>query len=88
MTRTIRIEIAGPRVCGELLHFLGARGLAGRLVETNDRCALEVGYVADPEERLRNDVRDALRDWLAERDTPLVLSEVGEDAYVLRPPGE
>jgi hypothetical protein len=88
MTHTIRIELAGPRDCANLIEYLAGRGLSGRLVEANDRCELEVGYAVDAEQRLRDDVSAALDGWLAERHTPFVLTAVTEDEYVLRPPGD
>ncbi len=88
MSQNVHVQLAGPRPCSELVDFLAVRGLAATLVETNDRCELEIGYAADPDERLRDDVAGALRSWLAERDASLVLSEDGDDGYVLRPPGE
>jgi hypothetical protein len=88
MSRSVHVELAGSRACSELVDFLAVRGLAAELVETNDRCELEIGYALDPDRRLHGDVASALRSWLAEQRTPLVLSEAGDDAYVLRPAGE
>lgn len=88
MNGTIHVELTGPRTCSPLIEYLGSRGLAGRLVETDDHCELEVGYAVEPEERLRGEVWGALRDWLAETESPLVLAETPDDGYVLRPAGE
>ena len=88
MTPMIHVELAGTRNCEELIDYLGARGLAGKLVETNNHCELEVGYAADVQQRLHDEVWDALRSWVAERGSPLVLAAVDDDAYVLRPQGE
>jgi hypothetical protein len=88
MSRNVHVELSGPRDTSELVHFLAGRGLGATVVDTDDCCALEVGYAVDPDERLHDDVATALRDWLAQRESPLVLSEADGDAYVLRPPGE
>ena len=88
MTQTTHVELSGPRDCTELIEYLRSCGLEGTLVETNDRCELEVGYAVDPAQRLHEEVWAALRSWLSERDSPLVLAAVGEGEYVLRPPGE
>ena len=88
MAQSVHVELAGARTCGELIEYLGARGLTGRLVESNDRCELEVELAVDADERLRSDVRQALRGWVAERDGSLVLAEVGGGGFLLRPPGE
>ena len=88
MADTVHLELTGPRACGELIEYLGARGLVGSLVETNDRCELEVEYADDPGERLCAEVRRALRSWVAERDGSLIVAEFGRGQFVLRSPAE
>jgi hypothetical protein len=88
MAETVHVELAGVRTCGRLVEYLGAQGLKSRLVETNEHCELEVEYTVDTDERLRNDVRHALRGWVADRDGSLVLAEVGDGRFLLRPAGE
>lgn len=88
MSRNVHVELSGPRAGSELVGFLASRGLAATVVDTDACCALEVGYAADPDERLHEDVARALRAWVTERQSGLVLSEADENGYVLRPPGE
>jgi hypothetical protein len=88
MTRTVHVELAGPRACSELIEFLGTRGLAAEVVATNEHCELEIAYAVEPEARLSSEVGAALRSWLAEHESPLVLAEAGERSYVLRPAAE
>ena len=88
MAGTVHVTLAGPAVSSGLVSVFSARGLAVAVSEGGECCELEVSYAADPDERLRSDVMGALRDWLAEAHTPLVLSEAGDRGYVLRPAGE
>jgi hypothetical protein len=88
MSRNVHVELSGPRETSELVQFLAGRGLGATVVDGNGCCALDIAYAIDPDERLRDDVARALRDWLAGRESPLVLSEAGDGGYVLRPPGE
>jgi hypothetical protein len=88
MAGTVHVTLAGPAVSSELVSAFSARGLAVAVSEGRECSELEVSYAADPDERLRSDVKCALRDWLAEAHTPLVLSEAGDRDYVLRPAGE
>ena len=88
MTSTVHVELAGPRACSDLIAFLGSRGLTAAVVETNEHCELEIAYAVEPEARLSRDVGEALRTWMAEHESPLVLAEAGEDSYLLRPAAE
>ena len=88
MAETVHLELTGPRTCGQLIEYLGACGLTGRLVETNEHCELEVECTDDPDEPLREEVRQALRSWVAERDGSLIAAEVGKGQFVLRTPAE
>ena len=86
-TDTMTVELTGPHDCSELIAFLAGRGLEASLTETNDHCELEIGF-APSSEGLRTAVRKALIDWLAEHDSPLLLTEAGDDELVLRPPSD
>ena len=88
MAETIHVELPARRDGEALVEYMRARGLAGTMIQADGSCALEVGYDVEREEQLRSDVRDALRDWVAERDSSLVLAEVGAGRFLLRPPGE
>ncbi len=88
MTPTVHVALAGPRACSELVDAFSARGLAVTVTEGDDCSELEVRYASDPDERLHRDVTEALRNWLADAHSPLVLSEAAEYDYVLRPAGE
>jgi hypothetical protein len=88
MTPSIRVELDETPDCDELIGFLTSRGLTCTPVTENDRCEIEVGYAADPEERLHNEVSDALRSWLSEHPRPLIVTPIGDHAFVLRPPGD
>jgi hypothetical protein len=88
MAGTVHVTLAGPAVSSELVSVFSARGLAVTVAEEGGCSELEVCYAADPDERLRSDVKGALRDWLAGAHTALVLSESGDRDYVLRPAGE
>lgn len=86
MPGTVHVAVAGPEV-SELVGVLSDRGLAVTVVEGRDCCDLEIAY-ADPDERLHAEVGGALRDWLADGHTPLVLQEASRSDFVLRPAGE
>lgn len=88
MTGTVHVTIAGPTVSSELVSVFSARGLAVTVTEEGGCSDLEVRYAADPDERLRGDVAGALRDWLCDAHSPLVLSETGDRDYIVRPAGE
>ncbi len=88
MTNPIHVELDEVPDCDELVGFLTNRGLACTSVTTADRCEIEVGYAASPEERLHTEVSDALRSWLSEHTRPLIVTPVGDDSFVLRPPGD
>jgi len=88
MTPAIHVELDEVPDCNELVGFLTRRGLACTPVTTGSRCEIEVAYATDPEERLHAEVSDALRTWLSEHTRPLVVTPVGDDSFVLRPPGD
>jgi hypothetical protein len=85
MSCLVRIEFPSSPDGEELLAFLRERGLDGRVV---NEIALDVGYAQEESERLRSDIRAALRTWLAEHGSPLVPEDVGTNRCVLRPQGE
>ena len=88
MMHPIHVELDEAPDCDELVGFLTSRGLACTSVTTGSRCEIEVGYAASPEERLHTEVSDALRSWLSEHSRPLIVTPVGDDSFVLRPPGD
>ena len=88
MNPTIHVGLARPYVGGDLADYLAEHGLAATVVTTDDECELEVRDAVEPEERLRRTFEDALRDWLAARELPLIPVSSSEHDYVLRPPGD
>jgi hypothetical protein len=88
MMHPIRVELDEVPDCNELVGFLTSRGLACTPVTTGNGCTIDVGYAADPEERLHTEVSDALRSWLSGHTRPLIVTPVGDDSFVLRPPGD
>lgn len=88
MTRPIHVELDETPDCDELIGFLTRRGLACRQVAADEGCGIEVDYALDSHERLHREVSDALRSWLSGHERPLIVMPVGEDAFVLRPPGD
>ena len=65
-----------------LAEAFAAHGLV--LEQEGDR--LEARYAAEEAERLAEDVRRALDDWIAARGLPLVPTDSGDGAVALRPP--
>ena len=88
MTHPIHVELDEAPDCDELVGFLTSRGLACKSVTTGDRCEIEVGFALDSDERLHTEVSDALRSWLSGHTRPLIVTPVGDDSFVLRPPGD
>lgn len=88
MADTIHVELPARRDGEDLVGYMSARGLAGTVIEADGACELEVDFRVEREEQLRNEVREALRDWVAERNGSLVLAEVEVGRFMLRPPGE
>ena len=82
MTRPIHVELDEVPDCNELAGFLTSRGLVCRPLTTGDRCEIEIEAVD------HDDVTDALRSWLAQHSRPLIVMPVGDDAFVLRAPGD
>lgn len=88
MVETIHVQLLGPRDGDDLVEYMSSRGLVGTVTEARESSEIEVGYSLAREERLRHDLRKVLRDWVAERAGALVLSEVEDGRFVLRPPAE
>jgi len=91
MGEAIRVEVARPVDGQELIHFFEERGLAGELVLAEDGWEVDVGYARKERARLEEEVWQAIGEWLAECDVPLVLTDVDHEGgrdYALRPPGE
>ena len=88
MMHPIHVELDETPDCDELVGFLTSRGLSCTAVTTAGRCEIEVGYADTAEERLHTEVSDALRTWLSEHSRPLIVTPVGDDSFVLRPPGD
>jgi hypothetical protein len=88
MTFTIHVELESPGETQDLIEFLATRGLTATTTDCGDHCELEIGYLVDPEERLRQEFDAALTSWLETRGRPLVPVADAEHHYVLRPPGD
>jgi len=88
MTQSIHVELDEAPDCDELAGFLTSRGLSCRSVTRGDCCEIEVGFALDSDERLHAEVSDALRSWLSGHTRPLIVTPVGGDKFVLRPPGD
>lgn len=88
MSTTIHVDLAGIRIADELADYLCSHGLAVRVVDDGDECALEVTDAVAPEERLRQTFEDALHSWLATACLPLIPVARSDDSYVLRSPGD
>ena len=88
MNQPIRVEMDETPDRDELVAYLTERGLVCTPVTNGGRCDIEVAYALEPEERLHVEVSNALRAWLAEHERPLIAMPVGDDSFVLRPPGD
>lgn len=86
MAETIHIDVPRAGLGNDLTEALAARGLLARIVDEDDRCALEVRF-ADEHERLLDDTIDAIESYLADRTLPFVVQRSGDGA-VVRPPGD
>ena len=83
---TVEVHVPRASIGDELSARLIALGLRARLVQDDDRCALEVSF-ADVRERLLADVTHAVETFLAELELPLVVQRAN-GGCVVRPPGD
>lgn len=86
MAATIHVDLARAVDGSDLVEALTARGLAGELVEADERLSVRVSAADADAERLRSDVSRVLDAWCCERRLPLIPTALGEGGYVLRPP--
>jgi hypothetical protein len=83
VSETIRIDVPRASVGNDLAQALASEGLRAELVETDDRCAIEV----QSPERSLDDVVHAIELYLADQDLPLVVQRANGGA-VVRPAGD
>lgn len=83
---TIDVHVPRAGIGNELRERLADLGLRARLIEDEERCALEVSF-EDVRERLLADVTHAIETFLAELESPLVVQRAN-GGCVVRPPGD
>ncbi len=83
---TVHVQVPRASTGDELREGLAALGMHARLIENEERCALEVSF-ADVKERLLADVSHAIETLLAELELPLVVQRAN-GGCVVRPPGD
>ena len=83
---TVDVHVPRASIGDELRERLALLGMRARLIETEERCALEVSF-ADVKERLLADVTHAVETLLAELELPLVVQRAN-GGCIVRPPGD
>lgn len=87
MTETIEIDVPRRALGDDLTEALAGHGLHAELVDTDDRCALQVSFATGERERLVDEAVHAIESYLSERMLPLVVQRA-DGSVVVRPPGD
>ena len=87
MTEKIQIDIPRRGFGNDLAEALAAHGLRGEVVETDERCALNVSFANDEHDRLLDQAVDAIESYLSDNLLPLVVQRTNGGA-VVRPAGD
>jgi len=84
---TIEIDVPRRGIGSELSEALASRGLTAEIVDSEERCALQVQFAADERERLIDDAIHAIEAYCSDRMLPLVVQR-GNGGAVVRPPAD
>ena len=87
MAETIHIDVPRRGIGSDLTEALAAHGLHAEVVETEERCALQVRFASEETARLLDDAVHAIEAYLSDRMLPLVVQRANGGA-VVRPPGD
>ena len=85
---TIDIDVMRAVDGEDLVTSLTARGLKGTLIDTGDRVQVRISDGRGSSARFRANVADMIDNWIAEQESPLVLTPLGDDGLVLHPPAD
>jgi hypothetical protein len=86
MAVTIEIDVPRRGIGSELTEALAAYGLHAELVDSDERCSLQVQF-ADERARLVDEAIHAIEAFLSEKMLPLVVQRADGGA-VVRPVGD
>jgi hypothetical protein len=87
VTETIDIDVPRRGIGSDLTEALAAYGLVAEVVESDERCSLQVQFASDERERLIDGAVHAIEAYLSERMLPLVVQRANGGA-VVRPPAD
>jgi hypothetical protein len=87
MGETIQIDVPRRGLLDDLTEALAAHGLHAELVDEDERCALDVSFAVEEQERLVLDAISAIESYLSDRMLPLVVQRADGGA-VVRPHGD
>ena len=87
VSETIEIDVPRRGIGSDLTEALAAHGLRAEIVDTAERCALQVRFASDERERLLDRAVHAIEAYLSERMLPLVVQRANGGA-VVRPPAD
>src|SRR3954468_11040421 len=86
MPETIEIDVPRRGIGSDLTEVLATYGLRAEIVDSEDRCRLQVTWAEDERERLLVGAIHAIESYLSDRMLPLVVQRANGGAGV-RPPG-
>jgi hypothetical protein len=84
---TIDIDVPRRGIGSDLTEAFAAYGLVAEVIESDERCSLQVQFAADERERLIDGAVHAIEAYLSERMLPLVVQRANGGA-VVRPPAD
>jgi hypothetical protein len=87
VAETIEIDVPRRGIGSELTEALASNGLTAEVIESEDRCALQVQFATDERERLIDDAIRAIEAYCSERMLPFVVQR-GNGGAVVRPPAD
>jgi hypothetical protein len=87
VAETIEIDVPRLGIGSDLTEALAVHGLAAEVIDSGDRCALQVQFASDERERLLDDAIHAIETYLSDRMLPLVVQRANGGA-VVRPPAD
>ena len=87
MSETIEIDVPRRGIGQALTEALEQHGLRAEIVDSGERCALQVQFAADERQRLVDQAVEAIESYLSDRRLPLVVQRTDGTA-VVRPPGD
>jgi len=87
MPETIEIDVPRRGIGSDLTEVLATYGLRAEIVDSEDRCRLQVTWAEDERERLLVGAIHAIESYLSDRMLPLVVQRANGGA-VVRPPAD